>query len=133
MERKSHYLIMSYPFTIYDYLPFTIIHFLPFTIYTHMFSRFRQRSYEVEHLDKGDYSAEEYEGCILELQRVNEWLGDASALRSSLLADIERRGLRSFSLLDVGAGSGELLRVTADWARNRGYEARLIGLELNAR
>src|SRR6266576_5944980 len=98
-----------------------------------MFSQFRQRSLELEHLDKGDYTAEEYEGCIVELQRVNEWLGDAKALRGSLLKEIERRGLRSFSILDVGAGSGELLRVAAQWARDTDRSASLIGLELNER
>jgi ubiquinone/menaquinone biosynthesis C-methylase UbiE len=98
-----------------------------------MFESFRQRSYELEHLDKGDYTPEEYEGCIVELQRVNKYLGDASALRRSLLAEIERAGLESFSVLDVGAGSGELLRVTARWANRTGRDARLVGLELNAR
>jgi ubiquinone/menaquinone biosynthesis C-methylase UbiE len=98
-----------------------------------MFERFRQRSYELEHLDKGDYTPEEYEGCIVELQRVNEWLGDAQALRNSLLKEIERIDLKSFSVLDVGAGSGELLRVTAEWARERDRQALLVGLELNAR
>ena len=53
-----------------------------------MLEKFRQRSYELEHLDKGDYTPEEYEGCIVELQWVNEWLGDASALRHSLLKEI---------------------------------------------
>src|SRR4026207_830844 len=70
-----------------------------------MLERFRQRSYELEHLDKGDYTAEEYEGCIVELQRVNRWLGDASALKHSLLAEISRQDLQSFSVVDVGAGS----------------------------
>jgi SAM-dependent methyltransferase len=96
-----------------------------------MFSR---RSYELEHLDKGDYTPEEYEGCLVELRRVNEWLGDARALRASLVPEIERAGLREFSLLDVGAGSGELLRVAARAARGRGWRAaRLVGLELNER
>src|SRR5947207_3107175 len=98
-----------------------------------MFDRFRHRSYELEHLDKGDYTPEEYEGCIVELQRVNEWLGDASALRDSVLKDIERAELRSFSILDVGAGSGELLRVAAKWARETKRIASLVGLEMNAR
>jgi len=98
-----------------------------------MFARFRQRSYELEHLDKGDYTPEEYEGCIVELQRVNEWLGDASALRGSLLKQIETAGLKSFSVLDVGAGSGELLRVAARWARETQRNARFAGLELNER
>lgn len=98
-----------------------------------MFEQFRRRSLELEHLDKGDYSAEEYEGCIIELQRVNRWLGDASALRGSLLEEIERAGLSTFSVLDVGAGSGELLRVVREWARSTNRKARLTGLELNAR
>lgn len=98
-----------------------------------MFARFRQRSLELEHLDKGDYSAAEYEGCIVELQRVNRWLGDASALRGSLLTEITKLDLRSFSVLDVGAGSGELLRVIADWAAKTNRKAKLTGVELNLR
>src|SRR6202171_6324913 len=98
-----------------------------------MFERFKQRSYELEHLDKGDYTSEEYEGCIVELQRVNQWLGDASALRQTLLREIENSDLQSFSVLDVGAGSGELLRVIGKWAQSGNRRARLCGLELNAR
>jgi ubiquinone/menaquinone biosynthesis C-methylase UbiE len=98
-----------------------------------MFEKFRQRSLEPENLDKGTYTAEEYEGCLVELRRVNEWLGDANALRDSLLKEIERRNLESFSVLDVAAGSGELLRVTAKWARETNRKASLVGLELNER
>src|ERR1044072_844910 len=98
-----------------------------------MFERFRRRSYEPEHLDLGDYTAEEYEGCMAELRRVNRWLGDASALRRSVLSGIEREAPGEFSLLDVGAGTGELLRETARWARARRMKAKLVGLELNRR
>lgn len=98
-----------------------------------MFSKFRRRSSQLEHLDKGDYTAEEYEGCIVELQRVNRWLGDARALKTTLLADIVRAQLNRFSVLDVGAGSGELLRVIGEWAANNHYDAHLTGVELNAR
>jgi SAM-dependent methyltransferase len=98
-----------------------------------MLGRFRERSLELEHLDKGDYTPEEYEGCLVELRRVNRWLGDAGALRRSVIPAVERDGLKEFSLLDVGAGSGELLRVVARWARGRGRRARLAGLELNER
>jgi len=98
-----------------------------------MFAQFRQRSLELERLDTGDYTAEEYEGCIVELQRVNRWLGDASAVREALLREIEELDLSCFSVLDVGAGSGELLSVIAEWARRNGRIAQLTGLELNAR
>jgi SAM-dependent methyltransferase len=98
-----------------------------------MLDQFNQRSYQLEHLDKGDYSPEEYEGCIGELQWVNQWLGDARSLRNTLFREIEKKALRSFSLLDVGAGSGELLRVAARWARQTGRLIRAVGLELNER
>jgi ubiquinone/menaquinone biosynthesis C-methylase UbiE len=98
-----------------------------------MFSHFSQRSYELEHLDKGDYTPEEYEGCIVELQRINHYLGDTRALRRTVLADVADEGLKSFSLIDVGAGSGELLRTAASWAVDTKCRARFVGLELNAR
>lgn len=98
-----------------------------------IFSRFRQRSDKLEHLDKGDYTTDEYEGCLVELRRINRLLGDTRALRRSLLREIERQKFEEFSVLDVGAGSGELLRVCASWARDAGVRARLVGLELNAR
>lgn len=98
-----------------------------------MFERFKRRSYELEHLDTGNYTPEEYEGCISELQFVNRWMGDAHALKQTLLKDAERNSLREFSVLDVGAGSGELLRVAATWARETGRTFKGVGLELNER
>jgi ubiquinone/menaquinone biosynthesis C-methylase UbiE len=98
-----------------------------------MLNQFQQRSLALEHIDTGNYSALEYEGCIVELQRVNRWLGDASAIKNSLLREIVKLNLQTFSVIDVGAGSGELLRVVAEWARQSGREARLTGVELNAR
>ncbi|HEX5873728.1 MAG TPA: methyltransferase domain-containing protein [Pyrinomonadaceae bacterium] len=98
-----------------------------------MFEKFKRRSYELEYIDTGSYTPEEYEGCIGELQFVNRWMGDAHALKSTLLREIETQGLSSFSILDVGAGSGELLRVAASWARETGLRMRGVGLELNER
>jgi ubiquinone/menaquinone biosynthesis C-methylase UbiE len=98
-----------------------------------MLEKFKRRSYELEHLDTGNYTPEEYEGCISELQRVNHWLGDASILRDTLLRDVASEGLRAFSVLDVGAGSGELLRVASRWANETHREYLGVGLELNER
>jgi SAM-dependent methyltransferase len=108
-------------------------HSLLITHYFFIRFMFNNRSHELEHLDKGDYTPEEYEGCLIELRRVNRYLGDTRALRRSLVPAIERSGLREFSVLDVGAGSGELLRVIAAFAGATRRRARLIGLELNAR
>jgi ubiquinone/menaquinone biosynthesis C-methylase UbiE len=98
-----------------------------------MFDRFKRRSYELEHIDTGNYTAAEYEGCIGELQLVNRWMGDAHTLKGTLLREVAAEQLKEFSVLDVGAGSGELLRVAASWARETGRTLRAVGLELNER
>lgn len=98
-----------------------------------MFERFKQRSCQLEDIDTGNYTPEEYEGCISELQLVNRWMGDAYALKQTLLKNVEQNSAGEFSVLDVGAGSGELLRVAATWARETGRKFKGVGLELNER
>jgi len=98
-----------------------------------MLDKFKRRSHELEYIDTGDYTAAEYEDCIGELQLINRWMGDAHTLKHTLLRDVADARLQSFSLLDVGAGSGELLRVAATWARETGRKMRGVGLELNER
>ena len=98
-----------------------------------MLDKFKRRSAKLEHIDTGAYTPAEYEACIGELQLVNRWMGDAHTLKATLFREIEAQSLQSFSILDVGAGSGELLRVTATWARQTGRSLSAVGLELNER
>jgi len=98
-----------------------------------MFDKFKRRSHKLEHLDTGNYTPAEYEACIGELQLVNRWMGDAHSLRATVLREIADESLQNFSILDVGAGSGELLRVAAAWARQTGRTLSAVGLELNER
>ena len=98
-----------------------------------MLDKFKRRSCKLEHIDTGNYTPAEYEACIGELQLVNRWMGDAHTLRATLLREIEDQSLPSFSILDVGAGSGELLRVVAAWTRKTGRDFSGVGLELNER
>jgi ubiquinone/menaquinone biosynthesis C-methylase UbiE len=92
---------------------------------------FEQRSTELERIDTGDHTPEEYQRFLKEIAFINRYFGDGRALRKSLFQAIGRAGLSEFSMLDVGCGSGELLRATAEFARREGIEARLTGLDLN--
>jgi ubiquinone/menaquinone biosynthesis C-methylase UbiE len=94
---------------------------------------FETRSYQLERIDTGDYTPQEYEIFLREIGLINRFLGDAWAMKKTLLCDIEKSNLEKFSVLDVGAGSGELLRVIANFARKQNRTAELFGLELNAR
>jgi ubiquinone/menaquinone biosynthesis C-methylase UbiE len=98
-----------------------------------MFDKFRQRSHRLENIDVGSYTAAEYEGCIAELQLVNDWMGDAHTLARTLFKELGRSPASTFSILDVGAGSGHLLRATATWTRRAGKRLSAVGLELNER
>lgn len=94
---------------------------------------FKTRSSQLERIDIGDYTPEEYDVFLREIRLVNRLAGDAWALKKTLLRDIKKTELKEFSVLDVGAGSGELLRITAEFARRQKRKSRLFGLELNAR
>jgi ubiquinone/menaquinone biosynthesis C-methylase UbiE len=94
---------------------------------------FKTRSGELERIDTGDYTPEEYERFLREIRFINRFLGDAFALKKTLLREVEKTDLSDFSVLDVGAGSGELLRVIAGFARKQKRKANPFGLELNAR
>ncbi len=92
---------------------------------------FKTRSLKAERIDTGDYTPEEYAVFLREIRFINQRLGDRSALERTLLAEITRLDLKEFSVLDVGAGTGELLGVIAEFARKGMRKARLVGLDLN--
>lgn len=95
-----------------------------------MFERFATRSHELERLDTGDYTPQEYAKWLKETKLINRWLGDARALRLTLqneawIADAER-----VSILDIGAGSGEVLEVAKEWLQTK--KTFLVGSEMSA-
>ena len=72
-----------------------------------------------------------YHAVLADLARVNR---TTLAYRPTL--DFLARALgaqRSFSLLDVGFGDGDMLRRIARWAASRGLDAKLTGVDLNPR
>src|SRR5690348_1967177 len=83
------------------------------------------RSLAKERLDTGEYTDEEYALWLKEARRINRWLGDASALRKSL----RHVNGPDISILDVGAGSGELLKIAKEALS--GQTGMLVGAELN--
>ena len=94
---------------------------------------FKKRSLKLERIDTGDYTAEEYERFLHEIGFINRYLGDRRTLKKTLFSEIEAKKLEEFSVLDVGAGSGELLRAIAKFVRKTNRKAKLFGLELNER
>jgi ubiquinone/menaquinone biosynthesis C-methylase UbiE len=92
---------------------------------------FETRSLEPERIDTGDYTEDEYRTFLREIRFINRWIGDRWALRKSLLKQITEYNSSQFSVLDVGAGSGEILAEIARYARGSNRTAQLVGLDLN--
>jgi len=82
-------------------------------------------------MDTGDYTPEEYERFLKDIAYINRRIGDTAAIEKTLLAEIERLDLKEFSVLDLGAGSGEMLRFIAEFARRTNRRAFLVGLDLH--
>lgn len=87
------------------------------------------RSLEQERMDAPDLDADVYAAVIRDLAKANRLVMNARPT----LAFLKRAstGMRSFRLLDVGFGYGDMLRAIARWARRRGVGAELVGVDLN--
>lgn len=94
-----------------------------------MRTRFAQRSLKFERLDTGDYTAEEFDKWQREMSWINQTLGEVRALRNSLLSEIRANDKREISALEVGAGSGLLMRKLHRWLGGR--RSFLVGTEID--
>ena len=82
-----------------------------------------------EQMDAEDLDPALYARVLCDLARVNRWTFTTRPTISYL--DRAMRGLNRFRLLDVGFGAGDMLRAIAVWARVRGLQADLVGVDLN--
>lgn len=87
------------------------------------------RSTASERMDTDCTDYADYRQCLRDLARVNT----VTLTHAPMLAWLEREtaGRSAFSLVDVGCGYGDALRRVAAWARRRGLQANLTGLDLN--
>lgn len=87
------------------------------------------RSRQDEQMDADDLDPRTYTRVLHDLARVNRWTFTAHPTLAYLAQAVGTA--TSFSLMDVGFGHGDMLRAVARWARRRGIEARLVGVDIN--
>ena len=89
------------------------------------------RSQAEELMDADDLDAATYADVVGDLATVNT----VTMARRPTLEFLARAtaGRKSFRLLDVGFGDGDMLRRIARWAKAKGIEAELVGVDLNPR
>ncbi|QZH74437.1 MAG: methyltransferase domain-containing protein [Erythrobacter sp.] len=72
-----------------------------------------------------------YRAVLMDLAKVNRVTMAYRPTLQFLERALARR--KSFRLLDVGFGNGDMLREIAHWAEQRGIKAELLGVDLNPR
>ncbi|MDE1468411.1 methyltransferase domain-containing protein [Aurantiacibacter sp. D1-12] len=84
-----------------------------------------------ELMDDPNLPEETYHEVLADLAKVNR----VTMAYRPTLQFLERAvgNRKSFKLLDVGYGQGDMLREIAKWAKARGIEAELVGVDLNPR
>ena len=80
-------------------------------------------------MDLPDPPKELLVGDLRNLRVINRYLGNHRLVRRGLARLVEKQ--ETFSLLDIGTGSGDLPAAIARWARRKGKVARISGLEPN--
>src|SRR3978361_1136665 len=84
---------------------------------------------DLPELMDGPCTYEDFRACLVDLEKVNRLsLGYRPTL--SWLDEIAKPG-EMLRIVDVGSGGGAMLRGVARWARQRGIEVKLTGVDLN--
>jgi SAM-dependent methyltransferase len=92
---------------------------------------YSRRSREAELLDDAALDGDELARTLDELETINRLLGGHAASFAGL-EELLPATPRSLSVLDVGTGCGDFPRRVSAWARRRGIEVRVRGIDLSA-
>jgi len=92
-----------------------------------------RRTVTPEILDQDLGSEKEIANSLADLGRINRWFGGVSTLCEMVRRVAEQTGRRHFTMLDVGAGSGEFARMARESLRRDEIEVDITLLERSRR
>lgn len=91
-----------------------------------------QRRTDLEIMDDLEMDGDQLIDSLDHIARINQWLGGnrltIGALKT-LLKDQPKD--KELSIVDLGCGNGDMLRVIAAMGRKKGYRFRLLGIDAN--
>ncbi len=93
---------------------------------------FSRRSYQRELMDDLNLSSPELLINLDEIDKINAWLGGNKVTLEALDELLKYAGQpKEFSVVDMGCGSGSMLRIISDWAKNKGLVIKGLGVDAN--
>ena len=92
-----------------------------------------KRIYEEELLDAGAGTDEDVEANLLDLRRINRFLGGTGVVLRAFARSFDGKRADRVSLLDVGTGSADIPSEVSRWCKSRGIAATVAALDISER
>ena len=92
-----------------------------------------KRIYVEELLDAGEGTDDDVARNLLDLRRINRFLGGTKVVLDALESFARNREAKQLSLLDVGTGSADIPTAVVEWCKGRGINAMVSALDLSER
>jgi len=97
-----------------------------------MIRSMKYRSNEIEIMDDLEMEGEVLIDALDKLGHINKWLGGNRLTVQGVLQVLKGRDKNKvYTIIDLGCGHGDLLRVLADAGKKNGYQFELIGVDAN--
>lgn len=92
----------------------------------------RYRTDEEEIMDDFSLTGDILDNTLDTLAKINKWLGGNQVALSGLKTMLKNQPKdKTVTIVDLGCGGGDMLRLIADYGRNNGYIFKLIGIDAN--
>ncbi len=90
------------------------------------------RSSEQELMDDFTMQGELLRDTLDKLGNINKWLGGNSITLNGVEKLLkEKDKSRTYTIVDLGCGHGDILRLIAKWGRRHNFKLKLIGIDAN--
>lgn len=95
--------------------------------------KFSQRSEEIELMDDLNCSGEIINQTLRELETINKWLGGNHVTVDGIERLLAKPQVQNehIRIVDLGCGSGDMLKRIAMWAKKKPFKLDLIGIDAN--
>ncbi len=93
-------------------------------------SRFDKRSYQKEIMDDLEVEGYDLDQALRELRIINKRLG-GNKVTTDGIEQLIKEKQKTYTVMDVGCGGGDMLEVIDRWAVKHGKNLQLIGVDAN--
>ncbi len=91
------------------------------------------RTDEQEIMDDFSLTGHVLDNTLDTLAKINKWLGGNAVVLSGLKTMLKHQSKENtITIVDLGCGGGDMLRLIADYGRKHGYFFKLIGIDANS-